>query len=474
MSKKTLLFFSMLLLCLVSVYSEPVAADGQTLSSQPADVQANFKNAFKENAEIRWVMEHNIEIGRSDANAGLVVPPLPGTSGGTSGTTGSPTGPAGTGAATGPNASGITVSAPTGTNSTYNGNEPKFFAWPDTVDVTPLGNDEYEFSVTPRYATPNLLAVHVRSYVEIEGQQQSDIFMSNLPQDSNFPRPALKFKVKATPPKDVVVKVFAETDKWMKPYYTALGERTISFALPSATSAGPGSNPGTSGGTTSVSSLLGTPSAPASSGSFGSLSINGSPTSSPQNNPDSNLAVRGYSSTSATKGLIDMGGATDSKAPQLANLFSDKRVPRFSGVYRVNDWDWNSNSKGGPVSAYEVTLAGFAVSPGESIHTPGSGYDIGQGYTALVIYAEKNRITIKYTREDNVVSGYTIHVEGISVDSGLLDLYNQLNSSGRGSLPALKPGQVFGSASGNEIKVAIRDTGCFMDPRVRKDWWAGR
>ena len=31
-----------------------------------------------------------------------------------------------------------------------------------------------------------------------------------------------------------------------------------------------------------------------------------------------------------------------------------------------------------------------------------------------------------------------------------------------------------GRARGNEIQVAIRDTGRFMDPRTRKDWWQGR
>ena len=60
---------------------------------------------------------------------------------------------------------------------------------------------------------------------------------------------------------------------------------------------------------------------------------------------------------------------------------------------------------------------------------PSSGYDIGSelfvpergmiigsgGYEVLVLYATNERITLKYTREDNVVSGYTLHVEGICV-----------------------------------------------------------
>lgn len=31
-----------------------------------------------------------------------------------------------------------------------------------------------------------------------------------------------------------------------------------------------------------------------------------------------------------------------------------------------------------------------------------------------------------------------------------------------------------GTAIGNELGVAIRDTGSLMDPRSRKDWWQGR
>ena len=38
-------------------------------------------------------------------------------------------------------------------------------------------------------------------------------------------------------------------------------------------------------------------------------------------------------------------------------------------------------------------------------------------------------------------------------------------------LPALRAEQAFGRARGDEIMVSIRDTGSFMDPRSRKDWW---
>jgi len=60
------------------------------------------------------------------------------------------------------------------------------------------------------------------------------------------------------------------------------------------------------------------------------------------------------------------------------------------------------------------------------------------------------------------------------VEPNLLALYERMNAQGRGHLPALRAGQAFGRARDTEIRVSIRDTGRFMDPRVRKDWWAGR
>ena len=194
--------------------------------------------------------------------------------------------------------------------------------------------------------------------------------------------------------------------------------------------------------------------------------------------PDLNLGMRGYTPTISTLGLIDLSGPpSDLAAPQLANLFFDKRVPVFKQVYQVYDWDWVHNVRGQLMTNWDVTLAGVGVAPGEPICAPASGYNIGRaptGYAMMVLYASSNRITLKYTREDNVVSGYTIHIENINVDLGLLALYQTMNSAGRSSLPALFAGQPIGRAITTELQFAIRDTGEFMDPRSRKDWWQGR
>jgi LysM repeat protein len=208
---------------------------------------------------------------------------------------------------------------------------------------------------------------------------------------------------------------------------------------------------------------------------YGTLPVVGPPTDRPADkHGDINLELRGFTSTDAVKGLIDMAGPTDHRAPQLAGLFSDNRTPTISGVYQAHNWDWGSNSRAGVVIGFDVTVAGMAVEPGETIHVPDADYEIGQGYAVLVLYASTKRITLKYTGEDSVVNGYTIHVDGICVEPGLLALYKRMNSEGRGHLPALRAGQPFGRARDTEIQVAIRDTGRFMDPRVRKDWWQGR
>jgi hypothetical protein len=190
--------------------------------------------------------------------------------------------------------------------------------------------------------------------------------------------------------------------------------------------------------------------------------------------PDVNLAIRSYTPTMAYLGRVDYAGNVDPDAPQLAALFDDLRTPIFNAAYQVYRWDWDCNCRGGPITKWDVTLLGMETTPNEMVHLPVAGYDVGGGYGALVLYAEPTRLTLKYTREDNVIAGYTLHLENLCVDENLLALYQQLNAAGRSELPALWPGQPLGRASGIEIDAAIRDTGAFLDPRSRKDWWKGR
>lgn len=193
---------------------------------------------------------------------------------------------------------------------------------------------------------------------------------------------------------------------------------------------------------------------------------------------DLNLALRGYEKNpAAAPTLVTYDGASDSNAPQLYELFGDRRTPSFGTQYQVYHWDWECNCKGELNTDWPATVSGMEVVPGEPLYVPESGYEIGtlsSGFEVLVLYASEKRITLKYTRDDNVIHGYTLHVENVCVEPRLLALYEEWNAAGRDRLPALRAGQAFGRARGAEIQVAIRDNGTFMDPRSRKDWWQGR
>ena len=193
---------------------------------------------------------------------------------------------------------------------------------------------------------------------------------------------------------------------------------------------------------------------------------------------DLNLALRGYSSSTGSPGLVTYNGGADPAAPQLPGIFADNRTPAFTTAHRVNDWNWTCGAagcRGNPLTSPPVTLLGMGARAGEPLAAPRRSAEIyGGGYTALVLYADESRITLKYTRDDNVVSGYTVHLEGVSVDPNLLALYRRSDAAGRGALPGLRNGQPLGVASDAQVLVAIRDCGTFLDPRSRKDWWQGR
>ncbi len=200
---------------------------------------------------------------------------------------------------------------------------------------------------------------------------------------------------------------------------------------------------------------------------------------------DLNLSLRGYTPVSESLTLVFYNGDTDSNAPRLHGLFEPNRTPPINAVYQVNEWVWDSGLCGGnprgcrgaPVDVFwPVTLVGLSTAPGEVIYIPERGPEIHPGgYIAMALYAEERRITLAYTRRDNAAAGYIIHLENVCVDPNLLTLYQaQKNTDGwrtSGFLPALRNNQALGVAFDQEIRVAIRDAGSFMDPRSEKDWW---
>jgi hypothetical protein len=208
---------------------------------------------------------------------------------------------------------------------------------------------------------------------------------------------------------------------------------------------------------------------------YGTLPVKPPPTDPPAaQHPDLNLAVRGYAITAGRRELINLNGDSDPAAPQLAGLFGDGRTPAFTTLYKVHDWDWGCQCPGEVLTRPYTSLLGVATTPDEVLRVPESGYTLGNGFEVLVLYVDSTRVTLKYTADDSVVEGYTLHLENVCVDPALVALYATSEAAGRAQLPALRPGQPFARARGGEIGIAIRDRGTFMDPRSRKDWWQGR
>jgi hypothetical protein len=207
---------------------------------------------------------------------------------------------------------------------------------------------------------------------------------------------------------------------------------------------------------------------------FASLSVTASPqTGDLQTDEDVNLAYRGWAPTTAAHQLVDLGPVWDKKAPQFPSMFADRRTARISSVYQRYRWDPTCDCPKDTYSPWDVTVLGLAVKPGETIYTPDSKYDIGGGYEYQVMFASNTGITLYIGRDDDF-NGYVVHIEDICVDRDLLHKYQKLDDAGRRSLPALRGHQAFARALGAEIKVAVRDTGHFLDPRSRNDWWQGR
>jgi hypothetical protein len=194
----------------------------------------------------------------------------------------------------------------------------------------------------------------------------------------------------------------------------------------------------------------------------------------PYQDPDLNLLVRGYKPITALLNLIAINGPTDDDAPQLAFLFRPARVPTFRAVHQVHDWDWAccpGGKLGAPIADPEVTLVEMTTTAGELLYPPRRNANIGRDFVAMVLYAEKFRLTFTYTRDDTPAVGYLVHVENVCVDPNLLALYEQMHTEGRDDLPALRRSDIIGTAFSESVLVAVRDTGSFMDPRSGKDWW---
>lgn len=195
------------------------------------------------------------------------------------------------------------------------------------------------------------------------------------------------------------------------------------------------------------------------------------------NNPDVNLYLRGFGENGEEKKLISRNGNNygldEKKPPQLSTLFGGQ-VPTIIKTYDVYEWDFQNNVSLKPQRAspnFPVHMVGLSANPGQQLVGLQAGRDIGNGNVFMVLYATQEYILFTHARANNLFDGYLYYFIGICVDPNLLSAYQSDDAGGRRQLPVIASGQVFGTASNEDVKASIRDTMSFVDPRAREDWW---
>ncbi len=198
-------------------------------------------------------------------------------------------------------------------------------------------------------------------------------------------------------------------------------------------------------------------------------------------NADFRLSILGYAPAAEAPQLVNYGQAPDANAAKLSGVL--KRVPAFTVAYRVRNWNWNESAPPpygtpGPINSdtqIPPIVLDVATAAGEAIYPASRNPSIdGAGHKAMVLYAAENELTLAYANTDSVVDGYLVHLTRLCVDPNLVLLYRAQLVNGKratGKLPAVRNGQVIGTALGSSITLAIRDRGRYMDARSQRDWW---
>lgn len=198
---------------------------------------------------------------------------------------------------------------------------------------------------------------------------------------------------------------------------------------------------------------------------------------SPEGNPEVNISLRGWTEINAEKQPIGYGGDTDPNSPPSIGSVFAGHLPQIVKTYIINDWDY-ANGKPIPgksaTPAYPVHLIGLSGAPGEPLLGLMAGRKIYQDFTLMVLFATPTSILFSHSTGDLAPpddDGYPFYFIDLCVDPNLLALYQKDAADGRNVLPAIRAGQIFGYVKDTDVKVAVRDTGSFMDPRAKKDWW---
>jgi len=150
------------------------------------------------------------------------------------------------------------------------------------------------------------------------------------------------------------------------------------------------------------------------------------------------------------------------------------------------------------VSAYDPPDGGtyileVPVDPNnKDIKMPSTGYDIGGGMEAMVVFAASDRVTLHIGRHEYFTGtktcangktcsgGHWIYVKNICVDQQIQNTYNRMEGAQKAAgadlnpiqLPMVRAGQILGKASGNSVLVGVRDNGPFISI-YKSDYWGG-
>lgn len=196
-----------------------------------------------------------------------------------------------------------------------------------------------------------------------------------------------------------------------------------------------------------------------------------------EQSPDVNINLRGYVAVDESTELQSRHGNNygldDKMPPQISSLYGGA-FPQIIKTYRVYEWDFNNNRSLAPQTAspnFSVHMIGLSASKGQSLLGLRAGRSIDGTNVFMVLYATKNYILFTHSNGDNLFDGYLYYFLGLCVDSNLLAAYNSDAGGGRAQLPVIGTGQVFGYGGSEDVKVVIRDTMSFVDPRAKEDWW---
>ena len=187
------------------------------------------------------------------------------------------------------------------------------------------------------------------------------------------------------------------------------------------------------------------------------------------------------------------GGAVDSKMNGFMGSMFGYKPAKLSAAYDVSYGgsapQGNDTAIKGDAPVLEIpTEAGTTT-----VKVPSTGYDIGGGYEAMVVFASSDRVAIHIGRHEYFVGsgqnncnggtcsgGYWIYVKGICVDKQIQQAYDSVKSAQQAAgadknpiqLPMVRPGQILGKATGTSVIVGVRDNGPFITTS-KPVYWEG-